>query len=125
MKIDPGSGFHVFPGSVSKVVLAANTIIEGFECLLYPDGLSPIGIVEHHANRSKSGVTNCLNSSVFFGDVVAIRGSVTPFDFQGIGVHLAVNLKRPGALTSCIRDTETTGRRKLMAETRFGGILKK
>lgn len=72
-QIDVSASFDVIPCRSAVVVLAANALIQIFECLLNTNRLDSVRIVKHCSYGRVSSVVDSPNSSMLFRDVVASR----------------------------------------------------
>ena len=87
LEVDVCSLLEVSPGVVSGVVFAGNPIVKCSQCVLYSDCLVSVGVVKHDSDWFVVCVNNGLDSSMFFCDVVAISGCVSPLDFHRVWVN--------------------------------------
>ena len=93
------------------VVLAARASVEGFKRVLDSPGLLSIRIVEHYTDGLVYSSFDVLHPRMLFGDMIAIRWSVTPLNLYGVPVfNKAINLERLRAQSQRVR---YSGRRRV------------
>ena len=106
------------------VIFTTYSGVERFKRSLNALCLLSIGVVEHYADGSVTSRLDGLHSRMFFSDVVAVRGGVTPLDLNGVAVfNEAVDFEGLRALPKCVGYANRTGIRILFQEAESCGFL--